>query len=246
MTNSLFIKELQKYISLLISKKAQADEFALSDLVEEVDNVYYEIPKKAGSSVVRFSKELRDEVEIDGLRESEVPYGKTPVDELTARLAAEVEEKIQQLVMANYPVDVIENWLQKAVKLSRVQITKDYRILLPDYNKEIKLRQLPKTLFLFFLKHPEGCRLKELSGHRDELLAIYRKLTNQDDEAQVLSSIDALTDPLSNSFSEKCAAVKLAFLKEIPDRIAKNYYIQGPQGGAKGISLDRNMVEWEE
>ena len=205
-----------------------------------------QIPEIVEDTGIRFSKVKRDDVHLDMLHDSAAevhPYG---VDPELAKLASDVEAKIAELVMQDFPVEVIETWLQKAVKLSRVQITKDYRILLPDYNKEIKLRQLPKTLFLFFLKHPEGCRLKEISGHRDELLAIYRRLTNQDDEAQVLSSIDALTDPLSNSFSEKCAAVKLAFLKEIPERIAKNYYIQGPQGGAKGISLDRSLVEWEE
>lgn len=160
-------------------------------------------------------------------------------------LAAEVESKIEKLLMNDFPVEVIETWLQKAVKLSRVEVTADWRILLPDYGKEVKLRQLPKALFIFFLRHPEGCRLKELSDHREELLAIYRKLTISDDQAQVEASIDALVNAQGNSFSEKCAAVKLAFLKEIPERIAKNYYIQGPQGGVKGISLDRKMVEWE-
>ncbi|MBR1576015.1 MAG: hypothetical protein IJ654_06150, partial [Bacteroidales bacterium] len=152
----------------------------------------------------------------------------------------EVHRLIEDLIMQDFPVEVIETWLQKAVKLSHLKVTADYRILL-----EIKMRQLPKALFLFFLKHPEGCRLKDISDHREELPAIYRKLTNQDDEAQVEASIDALVNPVGNSFSEKCAAVKLAFLKEIPERVAKNYYIQGPQGGVKGISLDRALVEWE-
>lgn len=144
-----------------------------------------------------------------------------------------------------YPIETIETWLQKAVKLSRVKVTADYRIFLTDYDKEIPMRQLPKTLFIFFLKHPEGCRLKDLGDYRNELLAIYRKLTISDDQAQVEASIDALVNPVGNSFSEKCAAVKMAFLKEIPERIAKNYFIQGPQGGLKGISLDRLLVEWE-
>ncbi|MBQ9195150.1 MAG: hypothetical protein IJ753_00940 [Bacteroidales bacterium] len=48
-----------------------------------------------------------------------------------------------------------------------------------------------------------------------------------------------------NFFSKKCAAIKLAFLKEIPERVAKCYYIQGPQGHEKKIALDRDLVEWE-
>ena len=76
--------------------------------------------------------------------------------------------------------------------------------------------------------------------------ATVRKLTISDDQVQVEASIDALVNPVGNSFSEKCAAVKYSFLKEIPERIARNYYIQGPQGGVKGISLDRKLVKWEE
>ena len=60
-----------------------------------------------------------------------------------------------------------------------------------------------------------------------------------------IESINALTDPLSNSVSEKCAAIKKAFLLQINDSIAKNYYVTGLQGGKKGISLDRSLVQWE-
>ncbi len=147
--------------------------------------------------------------------------------------------------MQDFPVEVIETWLQKAVKLSRLKVTSDYRILLPDYDKEIKLRQLPKALFLWMLKHKDGCRLKDLSDYQSEILDIYRKLTILDDDAQAVASIEALVNPMGNSFSEKCAAIKYAFLNEIPDRIARNYYVHGPQGGAKRISLDRSLVDWE-
>lgn len=160
-------------------------------------------------------------------------------------LADEVEEKIRQLVLKDFPVAVIETWLQEAVKLSRLKITSDYKIFLTDYNKEIRMRQLPKTLFLWMLKHEEGCRLKDLQDHRDELLDIYRKLTNLDDEERIQASIDALVNPMANSFSEKCAAVKLAFNREIAERIGKNYFIRGPQADVKRISLDRSLVDWE-
>ena len=160
-------------------------------------------------------------------------------------LALEVEEKLSKLVMEDFPLEVIESWLQKTVKLSRLRVTSDYRIILTDYGKEIKMRQLPKALFLFFLRHADGCRVKELSDHREELLRIYWNLTNQDNPMQVKKSIDSLVDPLSNSFNEKSTAIKLAFQNEFSDRIAKNYYINGPQGGVKRITLDRSLVEWD-
>lgn len=256
MSDNLFHTELQQYLCLLTGKHAPVDDDAWDNLVEEVDSAYAAFLSDKDSDGIRFSMVLREvealdlDVEITGSpfladSASEMKYGHAEDDEELERMAAEVEDKIQQLVKGGYPIETIETWLQKAVKLSRVKVTADYRIFLTDYDKEIPMRQLPKTLFIFFLKHPEGCRLKDLGDYRNELLAIYRKLTISDDQAQVEASIDALVNPVGNSFSEKCAAVKMAFLKEIPERIAKNYFIQGPQGGLKGISLDRLLVEWE-
>lgn len=234
MNDSLFHTELLQYFCLLTGKNMPSDESALNNLVKEVNTASSSFLRDGGEDDIRFSKTQRSADEIKGSGGPQVQV-----------LAREVERKIRRLVEAGFPIETIENWLQNAVKLSRIRITANYRIILTDYDKEIVMRQLPKTLFLFFLKHPEGCRLKELVDHRDELLAIYRKLTNLDDQVQMESSIDSLVDPLSNSFSEKCAAVKSAFLEELPERVANHYYIQGPQGGVKGISLDRTLVEWE-
>jgi hypothetical protein len=234
MNDSLFHTELLQYFYLLTDKNMPADGVAWNNLVKEVNTAYSSFLRDGGEDDIRFSKAQRSGNVIKGAEE--------PGVQATAR---EVERKIRRLVEAGFPIETIETWLQNAVKLSRIKITANYRIILTDYDKEIEMRQLPKTLFLFFLKHPEGCRLKELIDHRDELLATYLKLTNLDNRIQMESSIDSLVDPLSNSFSEKCAAVKSAFLEEIPDRIANHYYIQGPQGGIKGISLDRALVDWE-
>lgn len=234
MNDSLFHTELLQYFYLLTDKNMPADGAAWNNLVKEVNTAYSSFLRDASEDDIRFSKAQRSGNEIKGAEEPRVQS-----------LAREVERKIRRLVEAGFPIETIETWLQNAVKLSRIKITANYRIVLTDYDKEIVMRQLPKTLFLFFLKYPEGCRLKELIDHRGELLAIYLKLTNLDDRIQMESSIDSLVDPLSNSFSEKCAAVKFAFLEELPERVAIHYYIQGPQGGAKGISLDRALVEWE-
>ena len=45
--------------------------------------------------------------------------------------------------------------------------------------------------------------------------------------------------------SYMCAAVKKAFVMNVSDTVAKNYYVNGSQGEKKSISLDRNLVEWE-
>ena len=159
--------------------------------------------------------------------------------------AAEVRDAIRNLLLKGYSAAVIRAWLDEDVKLSRLRVTKQYNILLVDYGKVVKMGPLPKTIFLFFLRHPEGVMFSHLMDYRDELLNIYSHVCKNDDPGKMHQSIDRLINPFDNSINEKCAAVKKAFMMQIEDSVARNYYITGLQGGKKGISLDRSLVEWE-
>lgn len=161
------------------------------------------------------------------------------------KAAAEVKKAIEALIMTGYPVEIIRSWLNETVKLSRVRITKQFKIILVDYQKEIKMGPLPKTVFLFYLRHPEGVRFSYLQDHIKELMHIYGRVSVNDDPQRMRESIHSLTNPLNNSICEKCAAIKKAFMLQMKNDIAQNYYVTGMQGGAKGITLDRNLVEWE-
>ena len=152
---------------------------------------------------------------------------------------------VRQLQLTGVPFEVIKKLLEPQIKLSRVVITRRFRILLPDYDKEIKMGLLPKTLFLFFLKHDREFMFSELMDYKEELLRIYEKVSNRDDKGKMRESIERLTDPLDNSICEKCTAVRNAFLEEITYEISRNYFIEGKQGEPKRIHLNRNLVEWE-
>ena len=132
-------------------------------------------------------------------------------------------------------------------QLSRLIITKDHRILLPDYNDmEIFMEPLVKAVFILFLKHNKGIAFKELPDYRDELLDIYKTLKPQGLSKRTIQSIDDVTNPVvSNSINEKCARIRAAFLKGIPEPIAINYYITGERGELKKISLPHDLVFWE-
>ena len=127
--------------------------------------------------------------------------------------------------------------------LSRLYIDERYKIFLADYNNiEIELTPLPKTLFIFMLKNPEGVRLKELSNHREELIKIYSRIGNRLDMEQVKKSIIDLTDARLNSVNEKCSRIKEAFLSKIDDSVAQHYYITGNRSDNKRILIDRSLV----
>ena len=132
-------------------------------------------------------------------------------------------------------------------QLSRILIDEKNRIFLPDFdNIEIELTPLPKTLFIFLLKHPEGVKFKELYQHKSELIEIYGQIGNRLDLDQITKSIQDLTDVRTNSINEKCSRIKEAFLSKFDESIARNYYITGARSENKCIILDRSMVIFSE
>ena len=178
--------------------------------------------------------DIDDEVESAPISSSELDL-----------LAQEAKEAIDKLLLSGFSAEVIKGWLDQKVKLSRIRITKRNKILLVDYDIEVKMGPLPKTVFLFFLRHPEGMRFVDLQDYKQEIYDIYSRLAVSDDLDKIKRSVDLLTDPFDNSINEKCTMIKYAFQKVIKDDIASNYYVSGKQGHVMKIPLDRTLVEWE-
>ena len=128
----------------------------------------------------------------------------------------------------------------------RIRVTKDYRILLPDrFDTEIRLRPLVKTVFLLFLRHPEGIRFGDLPAYRNELMDLYLGITRRPSGPETEASIDRLIDPRDNSIHEKAANLAAALSKYFPPERVHAYTLTGKAGAPKRIRLDRSRVEWE-
>ena len=102
---------------------------------------------------------------------------------MTDRTPEEIAEELSQLVrelvaagrndllLRSIGVSVLEELRIEAAKsrLSRVLVTRDYRIILVDYdNREVEMTPVHKAVYLLFLNHPEGIEFKKLSDYRDE------------------------------------------------------------------------------
>lgn len=132
---------------------------------------------------------------------------------------------------------------QEKPSLKKLTITKDYRIMLGD--KEIKMEPIVKAVYLLFLMHSEGIAFKSLPDYRKELTSIYGELKPLGLNDRVIRSIEDVTNPLLNSINEKCSRIRAAFISEIEEPFAKEYYVTGKSGEAKKISLSRDLVIWE-
>lgn len=169
-------------------------------------------------------------------------------DEESKQIAGEIRERIKLLEQRTgiEGLPLIVRILNKE-KLSRLHITRDFRIFLPDYNNmEIEMTPLPKTVFILFLRHPEGIAFKCLPDYREELKEIYLKMKPAGWTAAVEHSIKALTDPFDNSINEKCARIREVFLGKFKEHLAENYFVTGKRGEPKKITLPRELVTWEE
>lgn len=186
-------------------------------------------------SDVRFSIERRDD------------YADDLFDAESEALISEIKKHIEALRNKGINTMFLHSIIDEGERLSSLLITKDYRIFLPEYqNREIIMPALPKAVFILFLKHPEGIRFKDLADYHDELLSIYRALSPIGGTQRQLQSIQAVTNPMSNSINEKCAQIREAFIKNFDDSLAKNYYITGKKGEPKRITLAPSLVVWEQ
>ena len=184
---------------------------------------------------VRFHYERR-EVSADDLFDAE-----------SEALISEIKKHIEALRNKGINTMFLHSIIDEGEHLSSLLITKDYRIFLPEYqNREIIMPALPKAVFILFLKHPKGIRFKDLADYHDELLSIYRALSPIGGTQRQLQSIQAVTNPMSNSINEKCAQIREAFIKHFDDSLAKNYYITGKKGEPKRIVLAPSLVVWEQ
>lgn len=187
-----------------------------------------------------------DECEIVQTRKSEISFSKKgedlPLDRRTQAII-DAWEKLE----SEYGVTIeeIEVLLDYRVKLSRINITTAGQILLTDYNnREVKMDDLTKAVYFFYLKHPEGAKLKELHEYEPEIRSIYMSITGRDNVQEIRKSINNLLDPYGNNLNVSMSRIKKAFKDVVGDRIAQHYYIDGRYGEVRTVRLDRDLVIW--
>lgn len=217
--------------------------------------------KKQGSTTM-FSFEM-DKRKIDipepsyhELREpdSEIMFSVTrdyqeELDERTIYILSDVQRFLKE---HNLTLDELRVIIGYRVKLSRMAITRTGKIYLKDFPdkytgkpKEIKMDSLTKMLYFFYLKHPEGVRVKEVDNYIDELMHIYMGITGRDDKDAIRASIQGHVAPYNNSINVSMSRIKSAFKNQVDESVAKFYWVEGVSGEPYRVALDRDYVIWE-
>ena len=131
-------------------------------------------------------------------------------------------------------------------KISRLRITEDLRIILPDYNnKEVKLSAQLKAIYLLFLYHTDGIILQRLEDHHTQLMNYYRQTSKKELTPKMIEGIKKL-EAYGNAINPILTKIKQAFEDAFDEHLAKNYIITGSPGEPYKIPLDPNLIEWED
>ena len=165
----------------------------------------------------------------------------------TAKVLRELRMTVQKLRLEGVSLMAIHEFIDKQEPLSRMIITPDYRIFLPDYNDmEIEMGALPKAIYFLYLRYPEGIIYKHMQDYYNELLNIYRQLRPNTDEARLNLTITKVVNPLGNALNENIARIRKAFVEKFDEHLANNYIITGERGSQYLIPLNRDLIIWEE
>lgn len=214
---------------------------ALLEIINDIE--------KNREPIFRFQKAPQFSIHEDDLAKAKEPFtADEEFDTESKILLEEIEERIKRLKQKGISAYILHKLIMDEREMpSRLQITKNYRVFMPDYNNiEIKMTPLPKAVFLLFLKHPEGIMFSYLPDFREELLDIYKKIKGPFfNETEARKSVWDVTDPLSNSINEKCSRIREAFVSQFDEHLAQYYFVVGKRGEPKKIALPRNLVKWD-
>lgn len=186
--------------------------------------------------------EYEHEADLDIERNDVIAELRQRISEMEAYIH-DCEVKLSKMGMKE---DEIQEALTEDSTMWGLQITKRGKFFLMKdgvvTEQEIRLSPLDKAVYLLFLRHEEGINFSFLPDYRDELMEIYRSLMNYRTTAAMQKSIDDVTDPTNNSINEKCARIRRAFVSALGNVKAVDFYIAGPRGGEKKITLNRSLV----
>jgi hypothetical protein len=106
---------------------------------------------------------------------------------------------------------------------------------------------MEKTLYSFFLKHPEGTLRKELDKHRELLLKIYGRVSGNDARVQH-ERINRLVKPIEGAFNENRTRINNKLEKRLGKVMSRPYLITGSKGGVYRVPIasEPGRVEFEE
>lgn len=216
--------------------------------------------RKIEMGIMNYESDIPDDDYLDAYKDD------LHIDEEDVNnIRREIEDKIKELNIIeghkNYQVSY-KSVSPKEFMLSKLVITKDYRIVFPDYDDmEVELNPQQKAVYLFYLNHPEGVKYDDFAHYKKELTYWYEKAyeaklnsakkrleTNSDKIKEFENLIDSVVTEKGTDtarFRNIVWNIRDKIREKLKYRPYTEYSIDDTSSVVKKIPLQRDLVEWQ-
>lgn len=219
----------------------QNNDADFSSFFKEFEEYITEISNEEGDAMIAYAPPVVDLTE--------------KLDEESAQIVNDFKEKLAALTDSGqllFIVPILKDLLDKQTEkidfnsISKIQIDKQNKILLPYFKKEAELSHLTKSVYFLFLKHPEGINLKELENYKRELVTIYISVSNQLDHNKMIKSVEDVVNIETKAIYTHLSRIKSAFYKIMDASHANHYIVSGSGEENRKVLINTNAIDWYE
>ena len=159
-------------------------------------------------------------------------------------LGAEVIENLTLKIRTyNFPARTIFSYYRNSSP-HPMEIDSKGNIWIPDLIEDpLPFTPLFKTIYIFYLNHPEGVELFDLHLYEAELSSIYSSVYKKHDSSKVDKSIKDLTKKSEQSFRGNKSKLNKILTDLLGEELAPFYRIEGGRGDKFTINLPRHLLK---
>ena len=149
------------------------------------------------------------------------------MDEDAASIVAQIKTLLKQLKTKGATDKEIDSLLTEEDKPGRAYIDSRGMLVLPDAGGvQIKLTPMERTLYILFLRYPDGINADELWRYWDELCDIYGSQTVYDDIDLIEDAVEGICDEEKVTLYTNVSRIKKKISDKIGKRAAEQYIIR--------------------
>lgn len=154
------------------------------------------------------------------------------MDEDAASIVAQIKTLLRQLKIKGATDKEIDSLLTEEDRPGRAYIDTKGMLVLPDAgDARIRLTPMERTLYILFLRYPEGINADELWRYWDELCEIYGSQTVYDDIDLIEDAVEGICDEEKVTWYTNVSRIKRKVSDRIGKRAAEQYIIRRRKDG---------------
>ena len=170
-----------------------------------------------------------------------LPLGGTlMMDEDAASIVAQIKNLLGQLRIKGITDKEIDTLLTQQQTPGRAYINAQGMLVLPDAGDvKIKLTPMERTLYILFLRYPEGINADELWRYWNELCDIYGSQMVYDDKGLIEDAVEGICDEEKVTWYTNVSRIKRKITDKLGKRTAEQYIIRRGNGGLYRIEAQQ-------